>query len=55
MMWISDYSGNYPENFVIGEWLDVGYNLYVNGVIDEIRYYDYALSQGDISVLAGIV
>ena len=53
--WISDVSGNLPENFVIGAWLDVGYELYVEGVIDEVRYYDYALPQGEIAVLAGIV
>ena len=55
MRWVSADSGNYPENFTIGVWLDVGYRLFVNGVIDEVRYYDYPLSQGDIAVLAGWV
>jgi hypothetical protein len=55
LRWISNASGNYPEYFAIGMWLDVGYSLYVNGAIDEVRYYDYALSQGDISVLAGLL
>jgi hypothetical protein len=53
--WISADSGNYPENFTIGAWWDVGYMLHVNGIIDEVRYYDYPLSQGDISILAGLV
>jgi len=55
MRWISVESGNYPENFVIGAWLDVDYQLYVDGVIDEVRYYDYPLSQGEIAVLAEVV
>ncbi|MHC4148873.1 MAG: LamG-like jellyroll fold domain-containing protein [Planctomycetota bacterium] len=55
MRWISAESGNYPENFTIGAWLDTGYRLFVDGVIDEVRYYDYPLSQGDIAVLAGLV
>ncbi|MHC4387963.1 MAG: LamG domain-containing protein, partial [Planctomycetota bacterium] len=55
MRWISDSSGNYPQNFTIGVWLDPGYSLFVNGIIDEVRYYNLPLSQGDIAVLAGLV
>jgi hypothetical protein len=55
MRWVSAGSGNYPENFVIGAWLDVGYELYIDGAIDEVRYYDYALPQGEISILAELV
>jgi hypothetical protein len=53
--WISADSDNYPQNFTIGVWLDPGYKLFVNGIIDEVRFYDYSLSQGDIAVLAGLV
>jgi hypothetical protein len=53
--WISEDSNNYPERFTIGVWLDPGYSLYVNGVIDDVRFYNVPLSQGDIAVLgAGI-
>ena len=55
MRWISADSNNYPGNFVIGSWEDVGYSLPVDGTIDDVRYYNYALSQGEISVLAGLV
>ena len=53
--WISADSGNYPENFTIGSWEDVGYSLHVDGTIDEVRYYDYALSQGEIAILTELV
>jgi hypothetical protein len=53
--WVSAGSGNYPDNFVIGAWLDDYYELYVNGAIDEVRYYDYALPHGEIVILAEIV
>ncbi len=54
MRWISADSGNYPERFTIGVWQDPGYRLYVKGIIDEVRYYNVPLSQGDIAVLAEI-
>jgi hypothetical protein len=50
--WISEDSGNYPESFIIGAWLDVGYSLYINGTIDDVRYYNYAMNQGEIIMLA---
>jgi hypothetical protein len=53
--WVSNSSSNYPGNFVIGSWEDVDYSLHVNGTIDEVRYYNYPLSGGEISVLAGLV
>jgi hypothetical protein len=52
MRWISADINNYPERFTIGVWLDPGYSLYVNGVIDDVRYYNVPLSQGDIAFLA---
>lgn len=55
MRWISTDSNNYPVNFVIGSWEDVGYSLHVDGTIDEVRYYDYALSQGEIAILTELV
>jgi hypothetical protein len=55
MRWISIDSGNYPENFVIGAWLDVGYNLPIDGIVDDVRFYNYDLPQGEVAVLAGIV
>jgi hypothetical protein len=51
MRWISADSNNYPERFTIGVWLDPGYDLWINGVIDDVRYYNVPLSQGDIAVL----
>ena len=53
MRWISADSNNYPGNFVIGSWEDVDYSLHVNGTIDEVRYYNYALSNREIPILAG--
>ncbi len=50
--WISASSGNYPERFTIGVWKDPGYTLYVDGIADEVRYYNYALSQPEILTLA---
>jgi hypothetical protein len=42
LRWISQASGNYPERFAIGVWLDPGYDLWVDGAIDE-RYYGRVL------------
>jgi len=53
--WISEESGNHPENFVIGAWIDWGYKLHVNGIIDDVRYYNYAMNQGEINILAETV
>jgi len=50
--WISASSGNYPERFTIGVWKDPGYELFVDGITDEVRYYNYALSQPEILTLA---
>lgn len=52
MRWISADSGNYPESFIIGAWIDVGYDLHVQGTIDDVRYYNYAMGQGEIVMLA---
>ena len=52
MRWISEDSDNYPERFTIGVWLDVGYSLYIQGTIDDVRYYNYPMNQGEIIMLA---
>ncbi|MHC4521375.1 MAG: discoidin domain-containing protein, partial [Planctomycetota bacterium] len=36
------------ERFAIGVWLDPGYDLWVDGAIDEVRYYGRALAQDEI-------
>jgi len=50
--WVSQASGNYPERFAIGVWLDPGYDLWVDGAIDEVRYYNRALAASEIKKLA---
>jgi hypothetical protein len=50
--WISRASGNYPERFAIGVWLDPGYDLWVDGVIDDVRYYNRVLPDAEIKRLA---
>ncbi|MHC4531047.1 MAG: LamG-like jellyroll fold domain-containing protein [Planctomycetota bacterium] len=55
MRWISADSNNHPENFTIGAWIDPGYDLHVDGIIDEVRYYDYPMNQGEIAILSEIV
>jgi endonuclease/exonuclease/phosphatase family metal-dependent hydrolase len=52
--WISADSGNYPERFTIGVWKDPGYELFVDGITDEVRFYNYALSELEILTLAEI-
>jgi len=52
--WISADSGNYPERFTIGVWKDPGYELFVDGITDEVRYYNYALSELEILTLAEV-
>lgn len=52
--WISASSGNYPERFAIGVWKDPGYELWVDGIIDEVRFYNYALSELEILTLAEV-
>ncbi|MCK4294075.1 MAG: LamG domain-containing protein, partial [Planctomycetes bacterium] len=51
--WIDDNTGNYPERFAIGVWLDPDYELWSDGTIDEVRYYSRALTHGEIGWLAG--
>jgi len=51
--WVSAVSGNYPERFAIGVWLDPGYELWVDGTIDDVQFYNTALSQGQVGWLAG--
>jgi hypothetical protein len=51
MRWISQTSGNYPERFSIGVWLDPGYDLWVDGAIDDVRYYSRALDAGEVKAL----
>jgi hypothetical protein len=53
LKWIDQNTGNYPERFAIGVWLDPGYELWVDGTIDEVRYYNEALSHGQIGWIAG--
>jgi len=52
--WISAASGNYPERFAIGVWLDPGYNLWIDGVIDEVGYWSHVLTEVEIKKLAAI-
>ncbi|MFH1719124.1 MAG: LamG domain-containing protein, partial [Planctomycetota bacterium] len=46
--WISTASGNYPERFAIGVWLDPGYDLWIDGIIDEVGYWDSVLTEAEI-------
>ena len=55
MRWISAESGNYPLRFTIGAWIDTAWDLYVNAIVDEVRYYDYPMGQGEIAILAETV
>jgi len=50
--WVSQMSGNYPERFAIGVWLDPGYDLWVDGAIDEVRYYSRAMAASEVKQLA---
>ncbi len=50
--WISATSGNYPERFAIGVWLDPGYDLWIDGVIDEVGYWNHVLTEVEIKKLA---
>jgi len=50
--WISSASGNYPERFAIGVWLDPGYDLWIDGVIDEVGYWNHVLTEVEIKKLA---
>jgi hypothetical protein len=51
--WISAASGNHPERFAIGVWLDPGYDLWIDGIIDEVGYWDRVLTEAEIKKLAG--
>jgi len=51
MRWISSESGNYPERFTIGVWLDPGYELWIDGIIDDIGYWGRALTADEISTI----
>ncbi len=42
--WVSAESGNYPERFAIGVWLDPGYELWVDGIVDEVGYWNRPLA-----------
>ncbi len=50
--WVSAGSGNYPERFAIGVWLDPGYDLWIDGIIDEVGYWDAVLTELEIKKLA---
>jgi hypothetical protein len=52
--WISAASGNYPERFAIGVWLDPGYDLWIDGVIDEVGYWNNVLTEVEIKKLAAV-
>ncbi|UCF16625.1 MAG: discoidin domain-containing protein, partial [Phycisphaerales bacterium] len=49
--WISSASGNYPERFAIGVWLDPGYDLWIDGIIDDVGYWDRPLTADEISTI----
>jgi len=51
--WISAGSGNYPERFAIGVWLDPGYDLWIDGIIDEVGYWSHMMTEVEIRKLAG--
>lgn len=51
LWWVSQTSGNYPERFAIGVWLDPGYDLWVDGAIDDVRYYSRALDASEVKAL----
>jgi hypothetical protein len=53
MQWLSENSGNYPERFSIGAYIDSDEAYWVDGTIDEVRYYKTALSHGQVGWLAG--
>ena len=54
--WVSSDTNSYPNDFKIGLFYypDIfGYGYFcADSRIDDVRYYDYALSQGEIAVLA---
>ena len=52
--WIRGDTSNYSDNFVIGAWEDEGWSSQVDGTIDEVRFYNYALQAGEVAVLAGL-
>jgi hypothetical protein len=52
--WVSASSGNYPERFAIGVWLDPGYDLWIDGVIDEVGYWSHVLTEVEIKKLAAV-
>ncbi len=49
--WVSAQSGNYPERFAIGVWLDPGYDLWIDGVIDDVRYYGRVLAADEVNAI----
>jgi hypothetical protein len=54
MTWIRFDTGNPPDNFVFGAWEDEWLSSQIDGTIDEVRYYNYALNAGEVAVLAGL-
>ena len=50
--WVSATSGNYPERFAIGVWLDPGYDLWIDGIIDEVGFWNEVLPEAEIKKLA---
>ena len=53
MQWVSEEEGNYPERFSIGAYIDFDETYWVDGTVDEVRYYNKALSHGQVGWLAG--
>ncbi|MHC4206918.1 MAG: LamG domain-containing protein, partial [Planctomycetota bacterium] len=51
MRWISSESGNYPERFAIGVWLDPGYDLWIDGLIDDVGYWGRSLTADEVSII----
>jgi hypothetical protein len=52
MNWQSFDLGWYPERFIIGAYFDRNESYYLDGVIDEVRYYNYALSEDELAIIA---
>jgi hypothetical protein len=53
VQWVSEIEENYPERFSIGAYIDFDEEYWVDGTIDEVRYYSRALSHGQVGWLAG--
>jgi hypothetical protein len=50
--WISTVSGNYPQRFTIGKWHHEYWNLHFTGTIDDVGYWNRALTHFEIAWLS---